>query len=1048
MMLSKQENKLFNSISRSHLYWGRKPTSGLAGVLEALKPGDIFLDPFCGGGTPIISALNQGARVIASDLNPMAVFLSKVLIQPISVFALKETFESIQDDVADSILENYTISCPKCGRQISFDYLKWSSQNGEEIPQAVKVKCNYCGLNELTPLKENEIKRQKDLSRIRPKFWFPSNSIRTQRKIRVEFFHELFTGRNLTSLAQLYNAIDNISSVRCKKALQYVFTAMLYSCSSLQMFSKESPSSSRGWAARRFYLPPLRKEKNVWQSFEARFKNMLRCKKETNLRLPFVRLSNSMEGFENSDDAAYIYEADFLKFPFPKQLHISHVFLDPPYIHDIDYLGFSEFWGSWLGMDFDTQSGWHPGTISIEENTENLYRILMRIRENTTPSCVIILAYDLKNASAWKLIQEKISKAGYSLQPKSPIFLDNPQRKIKKNRDKAFSTDQYFLLQRKTKRPILSPAEFSGSDLTELQFFLRVTSFLFPEIDSIDTIIERASNLLTSQLQTLLFKQKKPDVAKWISDYELNRKAYNRYAIILIKLILAQDDFKVVTADVSQFDESHLNGYDEIKGLTMPQGLGKGAGFVGENDQGKKIIFCFYDESNVNALKRISNRVVSEDGDKFHRICYLIVRNHDEMMKCRKVRWADNWPRGFFIKFNKILEKAKEIDKARFGHMAMMSPKTDSNFRTDRKIEHFKARVIKNIPVGGNGNPKHFTIRFQAPELKYVVPGQFVMIDTLPYDKRKDIDMRRPVHSLATLKSRLSHDNIIDLSPKSFLKRPFSIHRTFYRNFKWNYLKNMSLPPALALITHTVFPNEFEIFYKLVESGTGTNELKEIKKGNTFQVLGPLGKITTVSDWRSEGIEEVHLIGGGVGMAPLMFFGQALRYYSFMIKAFIGIDRLDTLLYKAPFGKTFEDDPSKAYVYVDNLRSIGLHDKDIYISFEKKDETNGIDLVLPKTNYSQGFVSQQYASYLNKLDETDNILVLTCGPKPMLKALEKITSESNIRMKVLLEKRMGCGIGVCMSCVCRTKKNNGEQYSRVCMEGPLFDSKDIVWDKL
>ena len=152
--------------------------------------------------------------------------------------------------------------------------------------------------------------------------------------------------------------------------------------------------------------------------------------------------------------------------------------------------------------------------------------------------------------------------------------------------------------------------------------------------------------------------------------------------------------------------------------------------------------------------------------------------------------------------------------------------------------------------------------------------------------------------------------------------------------------------------------------------------------------------------------------------------------------------------YKAPFGKTFEDDPSKAYVYIDNLRNIGLHSNDIHITFEKEHENSGIDIGLPKTNYRQGFISQPYASYLDKLDVTDNILVLTCGPKPMLKALEKITSEANIRMKVLLEKRMGCGIGMCMSCVCSTKKNNVEQYSRVCMESPLFDSKDIDWEKL
>jgi len=259
----------------------------------------------------------------------------------------------------------------------------------------------------------------------------------------------------------------------------------------------------------------------------------------------------------------------------------------------------------------------------------------------------------------------------------------------------------------------------------------------------------------------------------------------------------------------------------------------------------------------------------------------------------------------------------------------------------------------------------------------------------------------------------------------------------------------MSLPPALATITHTVFPHEFEIFYKLIENGTGTNELKEIKPGRTFQVLGPLGKITNVAEWRSGGIEEVHLIGGGVGMAPLMFFGQALKYYSFKIKAFIGIDRLDSLLYKAALATSFaEDDPNKIYVYIGNLRRIGLHDSDIYVSYEKRTTANDIDPRLLKINYYQGLVSQQYASYLDKLDETNNILVITCGPNPMLKALRRLTSKLNIQMKVLLEKRMGCGIGVCMSCVCRTKKNNVEQYSRVCMEGPLFDAEDIVWEKI
>ena len=1044
-MPSKQKNNnLFNSISRSHLYWGRKPISGLSRVLEGLKPGDIFLDPFCGGGTTIVTALGKGARVIASDLNPMAVFLSKVLIQPISVFALKEAFKAIRDDVSDSILENYTIPCPKCRRQISFDYLKWNSQNGEGMPEAAKIKCNYCSLKDLCRLSKDEINRQLKLSAIQPKLWFPKAPIRSQRKTKVEFFHELFTGRNLTSLSELWHAIEKIPSARCKDALKYVFTAMLYSCSSMQMFSEKWPSSSRGWTALRFYLPSIRQEKNVWQAFENRFKTVLMAKEKINPICKFVRISDSMDNFESSDDNVFIYEEDFSEFSFPKNIDVNHVFLDPPYNDDIDYMGFSEFWTSWLGLASDIQTGWHPGTISIEENAERLYRLLLRIKENTPSSCLTTLAYGSKKTAVLESLNETISKAGYEVQEKMPIIWDNSQK-----RGKNFSKDLYLILRRTSKKPKLNDYEVSEEDFDKLTFLVRVAAFLRLDISNPEGIVELAANLIKPHLRIALRKINKPLIRSWITDKELNRRSYNRLAFVFIKLILSQDGFKIVSADTKQFDNTHITGYDEINGLKMPQGRTKGAAFVAENDKGNRIIFCFYDESKADALKRIAKRVFDNDKDKFRTICYLISPTHDQTMQCRKDEQADNWPRGFFIEFNELLKKAREIDNNRFGHLTTIFPRTDSDFRSRKKIEHFNAQVLETFPVGDNGDHKHFMLRFEAPQLEYVVPGQFVMIDTLPYVKRRKIDIRQSFRPLATPRSYSSIARKMNLTSKSFLKRPFSIHRAYYRHFELGYLKNIYLSRTLASITHTVFPHKFEIFYKLIENGTGTNELKQMKEGDTFQILGPLGKRPNLAKWQTDGIEEVHLIGGGVGMAPLMFFGQALKYYSFRIKAFIGIDRIDSLLFKAPLAATFgEKDPRKAYVYIDNLKSIGLNDNDIYISFEKTISDSSTDIGLPGQNFFTGFVSEQYKDFLEKLNETSGILVLTCGPKPMLKALEKITSEANIPMKVLLEKRMGCGIGVCMSCVCPTKKNNVEQYSRVCMEGPLFDSQDIDWEKL
>ena len=73
-------------------------------------------------------------------------------------------------------------------------------------------------------------------------------------------------------------------------------------------------------------------------------------------------------------------------------------------------------------------------------------------------------------------------------------------------------------------------------------------------------------------------------------------------------------------------------------------------------------------------------------------------------------------------------------------------------------------------------------------------------------------------------------------------------------------------------------------------------------------------------------------------------------------------------------------------------------------------------------------------------------MAFACGPMPMMNAVWRITKRYSIPLNVYFEERMACGIGVCLSCVCKTKNEiGGEQYSRVCMEGPIFDAANIVW---
>ena len=64
----------------------------------------------------------------------------------------------------------------------------------------------------------------------------------------------------------------------------------------------------------------------------------------------------------------------------------------------------------------------------------------------------------------------------------------------------------------------------------------------------------------------------------------------------------------------------------------------------------------------------------------------------------------------------------------------------------------------------------------------------------------------------------------------------------------------------------------------------------------------------------------------------------------------------------------------------------------------------------------------------------------------MLKNISRKAIEKNIYCEISLEERMGCGIGACLVCACRTKKNDEEYFAHVCKEGPVFNAKEVIFN--
>ncbi len=181
--------------------------------------------------------------------------------------------------------------------------------------------------------------------------------------------------------------------------------------------------------------------------------------------------------------------------------------------------------------------------------------------------------------------------------------------------------------------------------------------------------------------------------------------------------------------------------------------------------------------------------------------------------------------------------------------------------------------------------------------------------------------------------------------------------------------------------------------------GKGTRKLSLLEKASTVNVIYPLGKGYSLIPKGKKAL----LVGGGCGIAPLLYLAK-------------------------------------------ELKKSGV-EQDIIIGFRSKDDVIEYDLYqsIAPTHITtedgsmgdKGFVtSHPLFPALKNYD-----IVYTCGPEIMMKAVARRAKESGVECEVSLENTMACGIGACLCCV--TPTVHGHQC--VCTEGPVFNSKELLW---
>jgi dihydroorotate dehydrogenase electron transfer subunit len=518
-----------------------------------------------------------------------------------------------------------------------------------------------------------------------------------------------------------------------------------------------------------------------------------------------------------------------------------------------------------------------------------------------------------------------------------------------------------------------------------------------------------------------------------------NKKSYNTFCFAILNILYNKLDTKICYLNKKCFDKTLLSiGVNGHSSLIKDKIITENCAFILKNSE-TNLVFSF-GHQGIENLQNLSNYIFSIDHNKFKYIHIIIFKNFEELDEARQVNNAYVYKRSFFTSCEEIWRKVIEIDKVTFERIALNKWKPTKSLQWgNHSARIHNIKIIDNIPVG-KGDSKLYKLSFQTEEPIDIVPGQFVMISTR---KEKNEFKSKTVHSISEVKPNLHND--LQTKPISYLKRPFGIYRTYYENFTDDYISKLDLEKPLASILYTLMPNRFEIVYKVLDRGVGTNELTRLAKNDRVEVLAPLGKVFNLRELLKEKLDEIHIVGGGVGIAPLVFFAQVMRSLRIKVKAFIGIDSLSSLTYEDSNKKSYPESGKNSLMYIDDLELLGLsRTSDIYVSFlcsTDQEQIKGIQNV-----FKGSFVTEPYAEYLKKHNDL-KILTFACGPSPMMQKVHNLTASYKIKSYVLMEKRMACGIGVCFSCVCKTIENGEPHYSRVCIEGPIIESKQINWNE-
>jgi dihydroorotate dehydrogenase electron transfer subunit len=209
--------------------------------------------------------------------------------------------------------------------------------------------------------------------------------------------------------------------------------------------------------------------------------------------------------------------------------------------------------------------------------------------------------------------------------------------------------------------------------------------------------------------------------------------------------------------------------------------------------------------------------------------------------------------------------------------------------------------------------------------------------------------------------------------------------------------------------------------------GPATLRMTTLSAGKSVSVIGPLGNGFQMPAGKNMAL----LVSGGMGAGPLIHLAKTLiaDYPKIEVMAFAGAKAKTELPFERPLDE------------ISQQLGFSLHEFARY----------GVESQIATDDGSvgyEGFITDCFSKWLKGCNlSAKETIIYSCGPEKMLARMAKIAEEKKIDCQVSMERMMACGIGVCQSCAVKCKVNGSSEtiYKLCCKDGPVFDSKEIVF---